>query len=205
MMTAGVEKVTAVKRRVKEMDTVVKKIVREVKRGNQEAFAELMELYKDKVFHIAFRMLGNSHEAQDVAQEAFLRAYTNIHSYDESRKFSTWIFRIATNLAIDRLRKKKPDFHLEDKVGGTENLDHYSRFASEEELPEDQVVKLEMQAWIQQEIMQLPPKYRSAIILKYLEDLSLKEISEVLNLPVATVKTRIHRGREALRKRLRES
>lgn len=184
------------------MDALVKRIVREVKRGNQEAFAELVDLYKDKVYHIAYRMLGNAHEAQDVAQEAFLRAYTNIQSYDENRKFSTWIFRIATNLAIDRLRKKKPDFHLEDKVGGTENLDYYSQFASEEALPEEQVVKLEMQEWIQREIMQLPPKYRSAVILKYLEDLSLKEISEILNLPVPTVKTRIHRGREALRKRL---
>lgn len=184
------------------MDGVVKKIVREVKRGNQDAFAELMDLYKDKVFHIAYRMLGNSHEAQDVSQEAFLRAYTNIESYDENRKFSTWIFRIATNLAIDRIRKKKPDFHLEDKVGGTENLDYYSQFASSEELPEDQIVKLEMQQWIQEEIMHLPPKYRAAIILKYLEDMSLKEISEILNLPVATVKTRIHRGRETLRKRL---
>ncbi|MFC4737973.1 RNA polymerase sigma factor SigW [Bacillus daqingensis] len=184
------------------MDIVVKKIVREVKRGNQDAFAELVDLYKDKVFHIAYRMLGNAHEAQDVSQEAFLRAYTNIESYDENRKFSTWIFRIATNLSIDRIRRKKPDFHLEDQVGGTDNLDYHSQFAADIDLPEDQVVKLEMQQWIQDEIMALPPKYRSAIILKYLEDLSLKEISEVMNLPVATVKTRIHRGREALRKRL---
>ncbi|QKS69824.1 RNA polymerase sigma factor SigW [Paenalkalicoccus suaedae] len=185
------------------MDIVVKKIVAEVKKGNQDAFAELMDLYKDKVYHIAYRMLGNSHEAQDVAQEAFLRAYTNIDSYDTNRKFSTWIFRIATNLSIDRIRKKKPDFHLEDQVAGTEDLDYHSQFAADEDLPEDQVVQLEMQEWVQQEIMELPPKYRSAIILKYIEDLSLKEISEILNLPVATVKTRIHRGREALRKRLR--
>ncbi|PYZ91907.1 RNA polymerase sigma factor SigW [Salipaludibacillus keqinensis] len=187
------------------MDIVVKKIILEVKKGNQEAFSELMDIYKDKVYHIVYRMLGNVHEAQDVSQEAFLRAFMNIDSYDTNRKFSTWLFRIATNLAIDRLRKKKPNFHLEDQVAGTEDLTYYSQFSSDEELPEDQVVQWEMQEWVQEEIMQLPPKYRSAIILKYLEDLSLKEIGEILNLPVATVKTRIHRGREALRKRLRHS
>ena len=184
------------------MDVLVKKIVMEVKKGNQEAFSELMDLYKDQVYHIVYRMLGNVHEAQDVSQEAFLRAYMNIDSYDEKRKFSTWLFRIATNLAIDRIRKKKPDFHLEDKVAGTEDLDYHSQFSSDDPLPEDQVLQLEMQEWIQEEIMKLPPKYRAAVILKYLEDLSLKEISEILNLPVATVKTRIHRGREALRKSL---
>ncbi|SDZ37620.1 RNA polymerase sigma-70 factor, ECF subfamily [Evansella caseinilytica] len=188
-----------------EMDAVVKKIINEVKRGDQQAFAELVELYKDKVYQVAYRMLGNVHEAQDIAQEAFLRAYTNLESFDMNRKFSTWLFRIATNLAIDRIRKKKPDFHLEDQVAGTEDLTYYSQFASDEELPEDKVVKLEMQEWVQNEIMMLPPKYRSAIVLKYMEDLSLKEISNILNLPVATVKTRIHRGREALRKRLRDS
>ncbi|ADU28457.1 RNA polymerase sigma factor SigW [Evansella cellulosilytica] len=187
------------------MDAVVKKIVIEVKKGNQQAFSELVELYKDKVYQIAYRMLGNVHEAQDVAQEAFLRAYVNIESYDTNRKFSTWLFRIATNLAIDRIRKKKPDFHLEDKVAGTEDLDYYSQFATEDKLPEEKVVQYETQDWVQKEIMALPPKYRSAIILKYIEDLSLKEISNILNLPVATVKTRIHRGREALRKRLRET
>ncbi|WP_078593107.1 RNA polymerase sigma factor SigW [Evansella clarkii] len=186
------------------MDATVKKIIIEVKKGNQQAFAELVELYKDKVFQVAYRMLGNVHEAQDISQEAFLRAYTNIESYDINRKFSTWIFRIATNLAIDRIRKKKPDFHLEDQVAGTEDLDYYSQIPGDDELPEDVVVQHEMQEWIQDEIMMLPPKYRSAIILKYMEDLSLKEIGEVLNLPVATVKTRIHRGREALRKRLRD-
>lgn len=187
------------------MDAIVKKIVIEVKKGNQEAFSELVELYKDKVYQIAYRMLGNVHEAQDIAQEAFLRAYVNIDSFDENRKFSTWIFRIATNLSIDRLRKKKPNFHLEDKVAGTEDLNYYSQIATDEKLPEEEVLQIEMQEWIQKEIMMLPPKYRSAIILKYMEDLSLKEIGEILNLPVATVKTRIHRGREALRKRLRKA
>lgn len=184
------------------MDALVKKIIIEVKKGDQEAFSELVELYKDKVYQVAYRMLGNVHEAQDIAQETFIRAFVNLDSFDIDRKFSTWIFRIATNLSIDRLRKKKPNFHLEDKVTGTEDLNYYSQIPVDEKLPEEEVVQFEMQEWIQKEIMMLPPKYRSAIILRYMEDLSLKEIGEILNLPIGTVKTRIHRGREALRKRL---
>ncbi|AOM84294.1 RNA polymerase sigma factor SigW [Salisediminibacterium beveridgei] len=187
------------------MDMLVKKLVLEVRKGNQKAYEELVDLYKDQVYHIAYRMLGNMHEAQDISQEAFLRAYMNIDSYDIDRKFSTWLFRITTNLTIDRIRKRKPDFHLEDPIAGTDGMDHHARFVADMPLPEDQVVQLEQQEWIQKEILALPPKYRAAIVLKYIEDKSLKEISEILNMPVGTVKTRIHRGREALKKRLSSS
>lgn len=185
------------------MDTLVKKLIIEVKKGDTESFSELVELFKDKVYQVAYRMVGHPQEAQDVAGR-LLRAYTNLDKFDMDRKFSTWLFRIATNVAIDRLRKKKPDFYLEDKVKGTEGLTYESQLAADQELPEDQVVNLEMQEWIQSEINQLPLKYRSAVILKYMEDLSLKEISEILDMPISTVKTRIHRGREALRKRMRK-
>lgn len=185
------------------MDSLTKRLISEIKQGDDQAFSELVDLYKDKVYQVAYRMVGHPQEAQDVAQEAFLRVYTNLDKYDVNRKFSTWVFRIATNVAIDRLRKRKPDVHLQDNVKGTEAITYESQLAATDELPEDQVVQLELQDWIQSEINHLPPKYRTAIILKYLEDLSLKEISEVMDLPVATVKTRIHRGREALRKRMR--
>jgi RNA polymerase sigma-70 factor, ECF subfamily len=148
-------------------------------------------------------MLGNRHEAEDIAQEAFLRAYVNIHTYDINKKFSTWLYRIATNLTIDRIRKKKPDFHLDSEVAGAEGLTLYSKVASDEALPEDQVESMELQETIQNVILKLPEKYRSVIVLKYIEELSLKEISEILDLPIGTVKTRIHRGREALRLQLR--
>ncbi|WP_018924379.1 RNA polymerase sigma factor SigW [Salsuginibacillus kocurii] len=184
------------------MDEIIKSKIKEVKEGNQAAFAEIVEAYKNQVYQIAYRMTGNVHEAQDIAQEAFVRAYTNIDRYDTNRKFSTWIYRIATNLSIDRLRKKKPDLYLDAEVKGAEGLTGYSQLAATEEWPEDQVIRLEWQEWIQEEISYLPPKYRAAIILKYMEDKSLREISEILDLPEGTVKTHIHRGREALRKRL---
>ncbi|TLS34922.1 RNA polymerase sigma factor SigW [Pseudalkalibacillus caeni] len=185
------------------MDAIVKRIIKQVKKGDHNAFGEIVELYKDKVYHISYRMLGNKQEAEDVAQEAFIRAFTNIDRFEINRKFSTWLYRIATNLAIDRLRKKRPDYYLDAEIAGTEGLTMYSQLAANEELPDEKVVSIETQQGIQQEILNLPPKYRSAIILKYIQELSLKEISEILELPVATVKTRIHRGREALRKRLR--
>lgn len=184
------------------MDTLIKKRIKQVKKGDQNAFAEIVELFKDKVFQLCYRMVGNAHDAEDIAQEAFIRAYVNINSYDTNRKFSTWLYRIATNLSIDRLRKRKPDYFLDAEIEGTEGLTMYSQIPSDELQPDEMVESLEFQEWIQQEINELPVMYRSVIVLKYIEELSLKEIGDILDLPIGTVKTRIHRGREALRKRL---
>jgi len=184
------------------MDALVNKRIKEVLNGDQNAFAEIVELYQDKLYRVCFRMLGNKHEAEDIAQEAFVRAFINIHTFDINRKFSTWLYRIGTNLCIDRIRKKKPDYYLDADIAGTDGLNMYSQIASTTELPEEEVVKMEMQERVQYEITRLPDKYRAVIILKYMEDLPLQEISEILDMPLGTVKTRIHRGREALRKQL---
>ncbi|PLR80087.1 RNA polymerase sigma factor SigW [Bacillus canaveralius] len=185
------------------METIVKNRINQVLRGDQNAFGEIVELYKDKVFQLCFRMLGNRHEAEDIAQEAFIRAYVNINTFKIDRKFSTWLYRIATNLCIDRIRKKKPDYYLDAEVAGTNGLNMYSQIAADTSLPEDDLESMELQEMIQGEISKLPEKYRSVIVLKYIEELSLNEISEILDMPLGTVKTRIHRGREALRKQLR--
>lgn len=186
------------------MDAIVNKRIKQVLNGNQDAYAEIVDLYQSRLYHVCYRMLGNKHEAEDITQEAFLRAYINLHTFDQKRKFSTWIFRIATNLCIDRIRKKKPDYHLDAQVPGTDGLDMYSQIAASEELPVEQLEKMEMQERLQYEISRLPDKYRSVIVLKYMEELPLLEISEILDLPLGTVKTRIHRGREALRKQMSE-
>lgn len=185
------------------METLVKKRIKQVLKGDQSAYGEIVEIYKDKVFQLCYRILGNRHEAEDMAQEAFIRAYVNISSFNIDLKFSTWLYRIATNLCIDRIRKKKPDYYLDAEVSGTDGLTMYSQVASDTTLPEDEVESLELQETIQREITKLPEKYRSVIVLKYIEELSLNEISEILDIPLGTVKTRIHRGREALRHQLR--
>ena len=184
------------------MDALINKRIKEVLKGDQNAFAEIVELFQDKLYRICYRMLGNKHEAEDIAQEAFVRAFINIHTFDTNRKFSTWLYRIGTNLCIDRIRKKKPDYYLDAEVAGTEGLNMYSQIASKDELPEQEVLKMEMQDRVQYEISRLPDKYRAVIVLKYMEDLPLQEISDILEMPLGTVKTRIHRGREALRKQL---
>lgn len=184
------------------MDELVNKRINEVLKGNHEAFEEIVTMFQHRLYQVCYRMLGNRQEAEDIAQEAFVRAYVNIHTYDQKRKFSTWLFRIATNLCIDRIRKKKPDYYLDAEVPGTERLNMYSQIAATGDLPEEEVEKMETQERIQYEIGRLPDKYRSVIILRYMEELPLQEISDILELPLGTVKTRVHRGREALRKQM---
>jgi RNA polymerase sigma-70 factor (ECF subfamily) len=181
------------------MELLEYRIVKRAQKGDRLAFGELVELYKDKLFNLGYRMLGNPQEAEDVAQETFLRAYSNLQTYNPNHKFSTWIYRIATNLCIDRIRKKKPDYSLDSEVDGIEGGDMYSRLASPGPTPLEELVRTETQREVQSAIDALPENYRAAVILKYIHDLSLQEIADILEVPVSTVKTRIHRGREALR------
>ncbi|MFT8312237.1 MAG: RNA polymerase sigma factor SigW [Sporolactobacillus sp.] len=184
------------------MDQSEKRLIKKIRKGDQQAFAELVERYKNSVFAICLRMVGNAQEAEDLSQEAFIRAYNHIDQYDHERKFSTWLFRIATNLSIDFLRRRKNVVSLDAVVPGTEGLSLNAMLPDEGEQPEDRIVRKETEEMVQGEIKKLPEKYRSAVVLKYIEDLSLKEISEIMEIPVGTVKTRIHRGREMLRKNM---
>lgn len=185
------------------MDWMIRKKIQQVKRGDQSAFEDVVIFYQHKIYQHCYRMLGNAHEAEDIGQETFIRAYVNIHSFDDNRKFSTWLYRIATNLVIDRIRKRKPDYYLDAEIKGTDGLTMYSQLAADSRLPDEEVQGLELQDYMTRVIYELPPKYRSVIILRYLEEFSLKDISDILDIPLGTVKTRIHRGREALRKKLR--
>jgi len=185
------------------METLEQRLVKQALAGDRQAFAEIVELYKNKIFQVAYRMLGNRTEAEDISQETFLRVYANLARYDQNHKFSTWIYRIATNLCIDRLRKKQATFSLDQEINSGEGLDMYSQIADKNKGPEQEVMTLELQNEVQQAIDQLPIKYKSIMVLRYIEDLSLQEISEIIDLPVTTIKTRIHRGREALKKLLK--
>ena len=184
------------------MDELINKRINEVLKGDQNAFEEIVTLFQHRLYQVCYRMLGNAQEAEDISQEAFVRAYINIHTFDQKRKFSTWLFRIATNLCIDRIRKKKPAYYLDADVPGTDGLNMYSQLAATDELPEDEVERMELQQRIHYEIGRLPDKYRSVIILRYIEELPLQEIGDILGLPLGTVKTRVHRGREVLRKQM---
>lgn len=183
------------------LDTLERWLVRSAKKGNMRAFVEIVELYKDKIFYLAYRMLSNRYEAEDVVQDTFLRIYCNLDRYDESQKFSTWIYRIGTNLCIDRLRKRKPSYSL-DAENDQEGIDGYAVISSDDNTPESYLLISEMQQMVHEALESLPEKYKIVMTLRYLKDMSLQEISDVLNIPVTTIKTRVHRGREFLRKKL---
>ncbi|WP_409343382.1 RNA polymerase sigma factor SigW [Paenibacillus sp. MBLB4367] len=184
------------------MNYVETRLAKLSRNGDRRAFAELVDMYKDKLYHLAYRMLSQAHEAEDIVQETFLRVYTNLERYDENQKFSTWIYRIATNLCIDRLRKRKANYSLDAEMPDGEGSDWYSLLPSDEATPESELILSETQHNIRKAIDSLPEKYKSVVILRYLHDMSLQEIGDVLDMPVTTVKTRVHRGREFLRKKL---
>lgn len=186
------------------MDENLNQEINAVLRGDVEAFETIVQQFEERVYFVCYRILHNAQEAEDATQEAFLRAYTNLDRFDQSRKFSTWIFRIATNLCIDRLRKKKPDYSLDATVPGTDGLTMYTTIESEHIQPDDQVVAEETENRVLHAIDKLPETYRLAVVLRYVEDRSLKEISEILQLPLNTVKSRVYRGRELLRQQLVE-
>lgn len=177
--------------------------------GDRGAFAEIVDLYKDRIYQLGYRMLGNAQEAEDVTQETFIRVYLNLTKYDLGRKFSTWIYRIGTNLCIDRLRQRKHTLSLDAETGGAHGdgdsgTDGYAMLASKEATPEDQAMMSETKDQLKKAIDQLPEKYRSVIVLRYFHDLTLQEIGDVLNMPVTTIKTRVHRGRDYLRRKIEQ-
>lgn len=184
------------------LDTLENRLAQLARSGDRSAFGQLVDLYKDKIFHLAYRMTGSRQEAEDIVQETFMRVYANLDKYDSRWKFSTWIFRIGNNLCIDRLRKRRPTWSLDAENPDADGVDGYAMLPTNDASPEDRMVLSEMQKNVRNAIAQLPDKYRSVVVLRYLQDLSLNEIADILELPVSTVKTRLHRGRESLRRKL---
>ncbi|MCY0874870.1 MAG: RNA polymerase sigma factor SigW [Firmicutes bacterium] len=186
------------------MERVEQGVLFRAQTGDLDAFTAIVQAYEDQLYTLAFRFLSNSAEAQDAVQETFLRVYTQLRRYDERFKFTTWLYRIATNVCIDRLRKRKAVSSLDAEVtDGVESLqDWHERLASPDPSPEDLLMQSETCNEVQRALGDLPPLYQTVIILRYIQELSLQEISDVLHVPITTVKTRIHRGREALKELL---
>src|SRR6266571_271731 len=166
---------------------------------DQEAFATLVERYKDAVQNLAYRMLGNVTEAEDVTQETFVRAYTQLATYKPAHKFSTWLLSIASHLAIDQLRRRRfLALPLED-------VPFLEWMADLGTGPEQSALQGEQQDEIQMYLQRLPSKYRAVIVLRYWYDLSYEEISTALNLTPALVKARLHRARELLARYIKDN
>jgi RNA polymerase sigma-70 factor, ECF subfamily len=165
-------------------------LVRRTLSGDQEAFSSLVEKYKDPVFNVAYRMLGNPTEAEDVAQEAFVRAYTQLHTYKETHRFSTWLLSIASHLSIDQLRRRRF------LALPLENVPFLEWIADVGPGPEQSALRHETADDMQRILDTLPVKYRAVLLLRYWHDFSYEEIAQTLDLTPALVKARLHRARE---------
>ena len=168
-------------------------IVRIVQSGRVELFGLLIERYQAKMIRYARRFLFNNSDVEDLVQEIFLKAYTNLQGFDTSRKFSPWLYRIAHNLFINQIKKKGretlPFF----------NLDIFLPSLTTQENPESELEKKELRQAIDQCLADLGVKYREPLILYYFEALSYQEISETLRIPKASVWFRIKRAKEKLK------
>jgi RNA polymerase sigma factor (sigma-70 family) len=160
--------------------------------GNQDMFALLIERYKDAVQNLAYRMLNNVTEAEDVTQETFVRAYTQLATYKPTHKFSTWLLSIASHLAIDQLRRRR---FLALPLEDVPFLEWIVDIGTG---PEQSALQGEQQDEIQSYLQRLPSKYRAVIVLRYWYDFSYEEIANTLHLTPALVKARLHRARELL-------
>jgi len=166
---------------------------------DQEAFTALVERYKDAVQNLAYRMLGNVTEAEDVTQETFVRAYTQLATYKPAHKFSTWLLSIASHLAIDQLRRRRfLALPLEDVPFLEWIVDRGTG-------PEQSALEEEQQDEIQVYLQRLPGKYRAVIVLRYWYDFSYEEIARTLELTPPLVKARLHRARELLARYMQEN
>jgi RNA polymerase sigma factor (sigma-70 family) len=167
--------------------------------GKQEAFAVLVERYKDAVQNLAYRMLSNVTEAEDVTQEVFVRAYTQLATYKPAHKFSTWLLSIASHLAIDQLRRRR---FLALPLEDVPFLEWITDLGAG---PEQAALAGEQQDEIQAYLQRLHSKYRAVIVLRYWYDFSYEEIAAMLKLTPALVKARLHRARELLARYMREN
>jgi RNA polymerase sigma-70 factor (ECF subfamily) len=166
--------------------------VQQARRGDQRAFSRLVEAYQRPVFNLTYRMLGNVEEAEDAAQEAFLRAYSRLGQYDPEMKFSTWLFSIANHHCIDRLRKRRTTQISIDDNPVLQNLE------GDELRPEPHALQQEVRIEVQAMLDRLAPEYRTPLVLRYWEEMSYEEIAETMNVTVATVKSRLFRARQQL-------
>ncbi len=172
--------------------------------GDQDAFAWLMKKYKGPLQNLIFRMVSEKSEIEDLVQEVFIKAFNSLRNYNQEFAFSTWIYRIAINNTIDYLRKRKLEtFSIDSDDEDDEDKPKF-------EIPDTtysadaNIILEQRQKIINDAIESLPEKYRKIIELRHKEELSYEEISEILNLPIGTVKAHLFRARELLNKYLRD-
>ena len=168
------------------------------RRGNTAAFTRLVEAYQRPVYNLAYRMLGDGPEAEEAAQETFLRAYTQLATYQPGRKFSSWLLSIASHYCIDLLRRRRLTWlSIEDEEAPEEML------ASVEPGPEETMLQNEQETLVRKMLATLPPDYRLPVVLRYWSELSYEEIAEATHTTVSAVKSKLFRARAMLADRVK--
>jgi len=183
-----------------------REVVALAKAGREAAYRELLSRYERPVFSLIYRMVRDRALAEDLAQETFIKVLNALDTYRPEFKFSSWIFKIANNAAIDQLRKREVDTLSLDGAPGARTADEVEATALQAvdrgESPLAELESRELGAEIERAIGRLRPEYRTAILLRHVEGRAYEEIAEVMDLPLGTVKTYIHRARLELREYL---
>jgi len=172
--------------------------------GDQRAYAELMERYRDAIYYMLLKMVNNTADAEDLTIEAFGKAFKNIKQYTANFAFSTWLFKIASNNAIDFMRKKKlNNVSIDETLRDTDAIPVNIR--SEQPTPEESLISEQKIMMLRSIVAKLKPRYRKLVELRYFYEYSYEEISEEMGLPIGTVKAQLFRARELLQNILKES
>jgi len=183
-------------------------VVIEARKGSEAAYRELLARYERPVFSLIFRMVRDRETAEDLSQETFVKVLNNLDRYSPEFKFSSWLFKIANNLTIDHLRRRRVDtISIEgapDAVTSESARATSIAVVSQDESPLEELESRELGTAIERAIARLRPEYRACIMLRHVEDRSYEEIAEIVKLPLGTVKTYIHRARHELRAALEE-
>lgn len=166
----------------------------QARRGDQTAFGKLIEAYQRPVYNLAYRMLNNPGEAEEAAQEAFIRAYTRLHTYNPNHKFSTWMLSITSNYCIDIIRKRRALLLSIDEPLPP----HPALMSDGQKGPEAQMEMSEQQDLVQSLLQELPEDYRQAVVLRYWHEMSYEEIAEMMDTTVSAIKSRLFRARRQL-------
>lgn len=177
-----------------------------VERGDQKAYALLMDRYRDSIYFMLLKMVNNKDDADDLTIEAFGKAFNKLHQYTPNFAFSTWLFKIASNNCIDFIRKKKKHVYSLDKpIEGTDGGEMTFDVPSNTLDPEEIYIKAQKALLMQGLVERLKPRYRTLVELRYFKEYSYEEIATELELPLGTVKAQLFRAREFLYNILKNS
>jgi len=179
-------------------------LIKQALSGDQKAYQRLFETHKQAIFHVIVKIVRNDEEAKDLVQETFIKAFSSLKSYNPNYRFTTWLYKIAANSSIDHIRKKKIQTYSLDQPVNTKDGQMSIEVADMSYHPEKDLSDKRTHLSITDAINSLPEKYMQVIHMRHREDKSYEEIARILMVPVGTVKARIFRARELLKKKLKK-